>query len=566
VDSEETVLLPVVGGAIGRNEPRPTWVANSSDLGAALRTLREAVGEARFPLDHGAAATARQAARELRNQLDDYLVPRSERLDAPLLVVVGGSTGAGKSTLVNSLVRAPVSRSGVLRPTTVGPVLVCHPTDSAWFSEQRLLSGLARATSPGDGVLHVVSSPILRPGLALLDAPDIDSVVTRNRELAHELLGAADLWLFVTTAARYADEVPWRVLRQARDRGTVVAVVLDRVPPPARDDVIADLSRLLSEQGLPAAPLFPVDESTLDGQGLLPVEQVRPVEAYLAEVASDEVRRRQVTRRTLLGAVAAAAAATDDLAFAAVQQCAAADALAATVRSAFDRAASSVGAALSAGEVLRGAVYARWRDAVASGDVQRALRAAQDQAKARPAPALPGRPVQASVETALAALLAEADTAAVEEISDRWKPLLEPEAEPQESAVAPRDLVSGWQAWLRASVAAPAGTRATTSAAVVLLATVAVVAPAADDVTAAGAPSDSLRALLRDPSVTDLADQARAELLTRVGEHFASRARRWLHRLGALGIDPELAPRLRQAAADVSVARQLASGSARAAA
>ena len=50
------------------------------------------------------------------------------------------------------------------------------------------------------------------PGLALLDAPDIDSVVDRNRELAAQLLAAADLWLFVTTAARYADAVPWDLL------------------------------------------------------------------------------------------------------------------------------------------------------------------------------------------------------------------------------------------------------------------------------------------------------------------------------------------------------------------
>ena len=66
-------------------------------------------------------------------------------------------------------------------------------------------------------------------GLALLDAPDIDSVVTRNRTLATQLLAAADMWLFVTTAARYADAVPWEFLRPAVTRGTAVAVVLDRV-------------------------------------------------------------------------------------------------------------------------------------------------------------------------------------------------------------------------------------------------------------------------------------------------------------------------------------------------
>ena len=42
-----------------------------------------------------------------------------------------------------------------------------------------------------------------------MDAPDVDSVVEDNRDLAATLLAGADLWIFVTTAARYADAVPW---------------------------------------------------------------------------------------------------------------------------------------------------------------------------------------------------------------------------------------------------------------------------------------------------------------------------------------------------------------------
>jgi hypothetical protein len=179
------------------------------DLDDALRGVRATLTGASFPFDLPSAAAARQSTATLLAELDDYLIPRLRRIDAPLLAVVGGSTGAGKSTLVNSLVRAPVSTSGVLRPTTRGPVLVCHPDDGVWFGERSLLAGLARSNRPGEGLLQVVSAPELTPGLALLDAPDIDSVVAANRELAHELFAAADLWLFVTTAARYADAVPW---------------------------------------------------------------------------------------------------------------------------------------------------------------------------------------------------------------------------------------------------------------------------------------------------------------------------------------------------------------------
>ena len=206
----------------------PSVAAPSSTGGAlagALVALREATAATRFALDIPGAEGARESGAELVRQLDDYVLPRLRRLDAPLLTVVGGSTGAGKSTVVNSLVREQVTPSGVLRPTTRSPVLVCHPDDLRWFSDTRVLPELTRTSGAGTDhrTLQLVTSPSLDPGLAFLDAPDIDSVVTANRRLATQLLAAADLWLFVTTAARYADAVPWDVLQTAQERGTALA-------------------------------------------------------------------------------------------------------------------------------------------------------------------------------------------------------------------------------------------------------------------------------------------------------------------------------------------------------
>src|SRR5690606_14019893 len=146
----------------------------SSDVEFAglVRAVRSAVAEIRFPLALPSAATATASATALRDHLDDYLLPRLANPGAPLLIVVGGSTGAGKSTLVNSLVQAPVSAAGVLRPTTRTPVLVCHPADAAWFRGQHLYTSLSGA-DPG---LRLIVAPALPPGLAFLDAPDVDSV------------------------------------------------------------------------------------------------------------------------------------------------------------------------------------------------------------------------------------------------------------------------------------------------------------------------------------------------------------------------------------------------------
>src|SRR5215210_5762532 len=117
----------------------------SADLTAALQGLRDDLAEVRLDLPVPGAAEARRVRDDLAAQVDDYLLPRLRQMDAPVLMVVGGSTGAGKSTLVNSLVGAVVSPAGVLRPTTRAPVLAHHPDDARWFDDQRILPGLARA-------------------------------------------------------------------------------------------------------------------------------------------------------------------------------------------------------------------------------------------------------------------------------------------------------------------------------------------------------------------------------------------------------------------------------------
>lgn len=90
----------------------------AAELTESLARLREALADVRFPLTLPGSEASDKAARELVAQLDDYVLPRLAMLDAPLLTVIGGSTGAGKSTLVNSLIGRVVSRPGVIRPTT----------------------------------------------------------------------------------------------------------------------------------------------------------------------------------------------------------------------------------------------------------------------------------------------------------------------------------------------------------------------------------------------------------------------------------------------------------------
>ena len=116
--------------------------AESTQMLTALVRLRSALQHVVLPLELPNVAERRATRSEMVDQLEDYVIPRLMSMDAPLLTVVGGSTGAGKSTLVNSLVGHRVTTPGVLRPTTRSPVLVHHPEDGVWFGQDRLLPDL----------------------------------------------------------------------------------------------------------------------------------------------------------------------------------------------------------------------------------------------------------------------------------------------------------------------------------------------------------------------------------------------------------------------------------------
>ena len=395
------------------------------DLLGALEGLRRPLERELFPLAIGEAEADRRALRELTGQLDDYLLPRLRAIDAPLLAVVGGSTGAGKSTLVNSLVGADVAEPGVLRPTTLVPTLVVSPADRDWFMGANVLPGLSRATGGGPGALRVVTAEALGAGLALLDAPDIDSVVTANRELASQLLAAADLWLFVTTAARYADEVPWSFLRSARERSTALAMVLDRVPLEAAGPVARDLERLLAENGLDGTRLFAVPEAALPSEkARLPAEAVAPISGWLTGLAADATARSRVVRQTLSGALDSLAVRVPALADAVGRQEAGFAGLRDIVAAAYAGGMADFDEGMRDGSLLRGEVLARWQDFIGTGDLMRSLESRVGRLRDRVVGFFTGRApsveLRDALESGVEALIRGAADGAAERALDGW--------------------------------------------------------------------------------------------------------------------------------------------------
>ena len=553
----------------------------NTQMVTSLVRLRGALQAARLPLEIPDVEEQRAAQQEMVDQLEDYVLPRLMTIDAPLLAVVGGSTGAGKSTLVNSLVGRRVTEPGVLRPTTRSPVLVHHPDDATWFGQDRLLPDLERVTRATNDpeALQLVASESVPPGLAILDAPDIDSVEERNRTLAAHLLAAADLWLFVTSAARYADQVPWDFLRQAAERSTAVAIVLDRTPQDAVQTVASHLARMLASRGLKDSPLFTVNESPVSEDGLLDAGAVADIRGWLESLAENSDARAAVVKQTLDGAIRTLSRRSHGVADATAEQVATVRRLREDADAAYDQAVEAVTKASADGTLLRGEVLARWQEFVGTGELLKSLENRVGWLRDRMVNAVKGKPQQAdrvtvAVESGLETLILEHAEAAAERAAGSWHSLESGRAlladAGEDLGRASRDLrrraersVRDWQADVLEMVRTEGAEKRSTARflaygvnglsvalMVVVFAHTAGLTGAEAGIAGGSAVLGQklLEAVFGDQAVRSLAERSRRSLEERVRGLLDAERARYTDLLDSLGIAPDAPDQLRSAA------------------
>lgn len=343
-----------------------TSLAERAQLIASLADRRSAL------VREDEAAGAKDRARQLRDHVRAYVLPRVMALESPLLVVLLGPTGAGKSTLMNTLARATVSRTGVLRPTTREAVLLATDADAAT---------LRRGALAGIDAGQIVRAPAgtASPGLALVDAPDLDSVERANRVIADALVEAADLGIFVTSATRYADRVPFDVVQRIAARGLPVLIVVNRMPPDESDQsvVLEDLRRVLKDTALRGiddarVQMVGIGEGRLDASGeRLELDAAAPVLQRVDELAADRERRLALARRALEGALAGLdpllASVVDDVEHAAAEG----EALRAIAAKAYDAELAALFEELRGGTFLRSEVLRHWESYVKADQITR---------------------------------------------------------------------------------------------------------------------------------------------------------------------------------------------------
>jgi energy-coupling factor transporter ATP-binding protein EcfA2 len=401
-------------------------------LEAALLNLRKRIAAIPLAFQIAGSAEVKAERTKLLSQIDDYLLPRVRRSAAPILVALVGSTGAGKSTLVNSIVGAHVSATGVRRPTTNSPVLACHPDEIDWFAENNFLPTLPRVRQEGlarsgrDGLLVLAASEGMPRGIALLDTPDIDSVVQAHHEFALQFLDASDLWLFMTSASRYADGPVWEILQHARDRKASLGVVLSRIPQAYRTELVDHFNAMLDANGIAAADRFVIQETPLIDE-MLPAYAYQPVRDWLADTAARSDRRVAVLSRTMSGVLDTFKGRVPAIAAHVEAQVVLRAQLRRAAETAYQNAFAEVGGGLRDGTLLRGEVLARWEDCMVGGELRPrrgGARSGQGMAKkgkrARRGPSRTAA-LNAALRSAIESYIVSVADRAAEGVEGRWR-------------------------------------------------------------------------------------------------------------------------------------------------
>ncbi len=269
---------------------QPAALVDGATLDRRLAGLAEAADLAEGRLPSPAVAQARLVAdrAQARRRLSEELT----------VVAFAGSTGAGKSTLFNSIVGEEVAKAGVLRPTTSEPLAAIWRETPETVALLEWL-GVPRWHVATDGAGTLAD-------LVLVDLPDHDSTSTAHRAYVDHFVERVDLMVWVLDPQKYADAlVHEQYLRRFSRHDDVTVVVLnqvDRLPVADAAQCLAHLRRLVAEDGLSDAVVL--GTSNRSGEGL--------------EALAERILTAVGSRRTAVARLAAdVATAADGLAAAA---------------------------------------------------------------------------------------------------------------------------------------------------------------------------------------------------------------------------------------------------------
>lgn len=264
-----------------------------------LERLTQQLERVQFRLPTDGREEAETARAAIVRTVNEYLIPRLVEPEAPVVAAIIGSTGTGKSTVVNSLANDRISDVGPLRPTTRNPVLWAHRDHGGRYWSEFVARVRERV---GPTVEVVIGDDELTQQLTIIDTPPAEYVTKSGRRPAVDALALADLCVFVTSPSRYADISAWRFLREIRWRGVPMLFVLNRLPSD-REEAVAllnDFASRLHSNGLLLEPdpamVFGISEALGDRwHGGLDPSAVGALRNELGAVSNSAYRKTLVS-------------------------------------------------------------------------------------------------------------------------------------------------------------------------------------------------------------------------------------------------------------------------------
>lgn len=273
---------PAISGLLARVSAldRIVAIGRRHDLGIDLDAAARIATSTRGRLRHGSAHT---------------------------VVALAGSTGSGKSSLLNAVTGAEIATVGLTRPTTTATQAVVYPVRGTEDSADGLLDWLdvrhrhhlrvvpslpARPPAPNgaEPVSAATGASGLR-GLILLDLPDFDSTEATHRAEVERLVALVDLMVWVTDPQKYADQALHEgFLAPLAGYAEVIEVALNKADTMADDALrrcLADLDRLLDADGL--TDVHPLAVSATTGQGLDVLRGLLAAEVAARQAVLDRV-------------------------------------------------------------------------------------------------------------------------------------------------------------------------------------------------------------------------------------------------------------------------------------
>ncbi|WP_370291634.1 GTPase [Nocardioides sp.] len=233
-------------------------------LGERANGLRAAIDAAR---GHAPDAVLDELAADL-----DRATGRLRLSARHTVVAIAGATGSGKSSTYNALTGLELSSVGVRRPTTSWATALVWGSEGAddllqWLGipprHQTMRDSMLDSRRGGDDDRDL-------DGVVLLDLPDHDSTEVSHHLEVDRLVATADLMVWILDPQKYADAaVHDRYFKRLATHQDVILVALnhiDTVPEDRREAMVADVRRLLAEDGLPDVTVLAI--SAKQGIGL----------------------------------------------------------------------------------------------------------------------------------------------------------------------------------------------------------------------------------------------------------------------------------------------------------